>query len=117
MTRDRLAYILSIPAGLLLWSAAAYVSEKREPWDSDLYWTLFYPLAVLLSGIFGAIFGERPWRWALCVIFAQLAVMAASGPGSGSNLGLLPLGAMMLAILSVPAIGLALLAAKLRRRF
>lgn len=53
MTRDRLAYILSILAGLLPWSAAVYVSEKREPWDSDLYWTLFYPLAVLLSGTSG----------------------------------------------------------------
>ena len=112
MTRDRLATILSILAGLLLWSAAAHVSEKREPWDSELYWTLFYPLAVLLSGIFRAVFAQRPWRWALCVIFAQLAVMAASGSG----FGLLPLGAVMLAILSVPAVGAALLAARFFRR-
>lgn len=115
ITRDRLAGFLSILTGLLLWFAAAHFGGRREPWDSELYWTLFYPAAVLLSGIFGVLFPDRPWRWALCLIFSQLVVMAASGAGPGSNLGLLPLGAVMLAILSVPAIGAALLAAKFSR--
>lgn len=112
MTRDRLAYAFSILAGLLHWSAAAHFGQRREPWDSELYWTLFYPVAVLLCGILGVVFPDRPWRWALCLIFSQLVVMVASGSG----FGLLPLGAVMLAILSVPAIGAALLAARFSRR-
>ena len=112
MTRDSLAYTLAILTGLLLWSAASHFGQSREPWDSELYWTLFYPLAVLLSGIFGAAFPQRPWRWALCLIGSQLLVMAASG----ADLGLLPLGAVMLAILSLPALGAAWLGAKLSRR-
>ena len=111
MTRDTIAAGLSILGGLLLWFAAAHYGGRREPWDSELYWTAFYPAAVLLSGIFGLLFPQRPWRWALGVIFSQLVVMAASG----SDLGLLPLAAMMLAILSVPAVGAALLGAKLAR--
>lgn len=110
MTRDGLAYTLSITTGLLVWVAAAHIGQEREPWDSELYWTLFYPLAVLICGILGAVFPERPWRWAICVIFSQLLVMA------GAGLGLLPLGAVMLAILSVPAAGAAMLAGKLFRR-
>ncbi len=112
MNRDSFAYVLSILVGLVLWIATAQFVHKREPWDSDLYWTAAYPAAVLLSGLLAFAFPQRSWRWPLCLMFSQLAVMLANG----SDLGLLPLGIVVLAILAIPAIGLALLSARLRLR-
>ena len=112
MKHDTPAFALSILTGSLLWIATAQLAHTREPWDSDLYWTAAYPSAVLLSGLLAIAFPQRPWRWALCLMFSQLAVMLATGSG----LGLLPMGLVLLAILAIPAIGMALLAGRLRLR-
>lgn len=105
-------YALSLLAGLALWGATAAAEQKAEPWDAELFWTLSYPLSVLFAGLFGYAFPHRPWRWALVITFSQLLVML---PGA-SGIGLLPLGLFFLAILSLPAVGLALIAGWLGRR-
>jgi hypothetical protein len=107
------AFALSLFAGLLLWSLTAFLSHRREPWDAESYWTIAYPLATLLSAGMAALYPSRPWRWAATIIFSQLAVMLASG----SDFSLLPLGLVLLALLSLPAIAAALVAAWLRTEF
>jgi hypothetical protein len=106
-----LAHILSALAGLALWATTAAVTGKREPWDTDIYWTVSYPLAVIGSAVLGFLFPERPWRWAAMLMLMQFVVMVAMGSG----LGLLPLGLIVLAVLAAPAVLGAVLAAKLRR--
>ena len=54
----------------------------------------------------------RPWRWALVLVCSQMLVMMASGSG----LGLLPLGLVLLAILSLPAVAIARFGARMRLR-
>jgi hypothetical protein len=106
----RFAWLVTSISGLLFWSMAVVASGRREPWDSDAYWTLYLPLAVLLAFAFGMLFPDRAWRWALVVIFMQLPVMLAGGSG----MGLLPLGIVLLLILSLPAILAAMLGAGMR---
>ncbi len=106
------AYATAIAAGAILWTATAVLGGKREPWDVPSYWTIAYPIAIGLSGLLGYRFPLNPWRWAVLVVFMQLVVMIARGSG----FGLLPLGMILLGILSLPAIAVASWAAKLRLR-
>ena len=108
----RWAYGIAIVAGTILWFATSAMSGRREPWDSSLYWTVAYPIAIVLSGVLGYAFPQKPWRWAAVVIFSQLIVMIVGGSG----FGLLPLGVVLLTVLSLPAVGLASVGAWLRRR-
>ena len=110
-TPQKLPYGIAIVTGTILWFATSQVSGRRELWDSSVYWTVAYPLAIVLSGILGYLFPQRPWRCAVTVMFTQMIVMVVGGSG----FGLLPLGLLLLAILSLPAVALASLAAKLRR--
>ncbi len=115
-------YALSLAFGSALWVATALLSGRREPWDWSGYWTVSYPIAIAMAGVLGFVFPDRPWRWALAVMFPwrwALAVMFTQAIvmiAGGSGLGLLPLGLVLLAVLALPAIGLAQLAARLRRR-
>jgi hypothetical protein len=110
--RDSLfAYALSALAGLALWTVTAILAGKREPWDAGSYWTVSYPLAVIGSAVLGFVFPERPWRWAAILMLMQFVVMI----GAGSDLSLLPLGLMVLAVLTIPAVAAGILAAKFRR--
>jgi hypothetical protein len=62
------------------------------------------------SAILGFFFPQKPWRWAVSLMLMQLVVMIATG----SDLSLLPLGLVMLAVLSVPPALAGVLAGKLR---
>lgn len=108
----RLAYAIAMVAGTVLWVATSRISGKAEPWDSSIYWTVAYPVAIVLTGLLGYAFPQRPWRWAVTLMFMQAPVMVMGGSG----LGLLPLGAILLAVLTLPAVALARLAARLRLR-
>jgi hypothetical protein len=113
VTRDTaIALGFSFIGGLLLWTLTAFFGHRQEPWDAATYWTIAYPLAILLSAALAALYPARPWRWAVTVIFSQLLVMIAGG----SDFSLLPLGLVLLALLSLPAIAAATLAAWLRTR-
>jgi hypothetical protein len=102
--------ILSALSGLGLWALTAAATGKHEPWDASSYWIVSYPLAIIGSAILGFFFPQKPWRWAASLMLMQLVVMIATG----SDLSLLPLGLVMLAVLSVPPALAGMLAAKLR---
>ena len=108
--RESLAYALSIMTGIVLWTVTSMVTGKREPWDTSVYWTVSYPLAVAGSAMLAFLFPRRPWRWAAILMLMQFLVMTAMG----SDLGLLPLGLIVMAVLTVPPAAAAVLTAKLR---
>jgi len=105
------AYAIAAIAGMALWSATAILGGRAEPWDSGFYWTVSYPLALLASALLGYLYPRRPWRWALVLINSQLLIMIAAG----SDFSLLPLGLILLAVLSLPALALAGFGAQARR--
>jgi len=106
-------YALAMIAGALLWLVTSVVSGQGEAWDSSLYWTVAYPLAILFSGLLGYLAPRRPWRWALAVMLVQPVVMVLTSPASPS---MLPLGLVLFLILSLPAMAAALLGAFVRAR-
>jgi hypothetical protein len=114
MQKEPIRFLVVAAGGLALWQFANAVLGTREPWDSPAYLG-FYLGALGLSAGFGALYNERPWRWGLIVIFAQLPVMMlhkAVDP-------LLLVGFAFLAVSALPAIIAASLGSyfgKLRRR-
>ena len=57
------AYAFAAVAGALIWAGASVLSGRREAWDSSLYWTLGYPVAIASGGVIGYLATDRPWRW------------------------------------------------------
>ena len=106
-------YAIAAIAGVALWIGASVISGKREAWDAAIYWTAAYPIAVVVSGLLGFLFPQRPWRWALALFLFQFVGMAIRNGELG---GLWPLGLVMFAVLSIPGILLARLAAWLRAK-
>lgn len=112
MDRTGIAHGLALAAGLCIWTVTAMLGHRIEPWDDPAYWSVGYPAAVAVAGVLGFVFPERAWRWGAVVMFSQVIVMTARGAG----LSLLPMGLILLAILSLPPAGAAMLAARMRRR-
>lgn len=106
------AFAAAIAGGAILWLLTAGISGRTEAWDSPLYWTVTYPLAIGLAGGLGYLVPEKPWRWGLAVMLVQAVVLAIAASG----FGLLPLGLILFAVLALPAIGLALIMARVRLR-
>jgi hypothetical protein len=108
----RQAYVVATASGAILWLATTAVSGRREAWDSSLYWTVAYPAGVAVAGTLGYLAPDRPWRWALSIMLAQALTLAVAA----SSFGLLPLGLIVFAVLALPLMGVAALAARVRKR-
>lgn len=96
---------------LAFWSAASFVLNAPEPWDSEHYGTAFL-LALGLIALASFALPDEPWRWAIIFVAAQLPVMVVrseAGP-------LWAVGLMFLLAECIPAVVIALLAGWLRRR-
>lgn len=108
----RNAYVAAIVGGAIFWLATTAISGRHEAWDSSLYWTVAYPLSIIFGGGLGYWVPDRPWRWGLSVMLGQAVALAVTS----SSFGLLPLGLILFAVLALPAIGLARIAARIRMR-
>ena len=105
------AYVAASLLRAVLWITTAAWTGRREAWDSSLYWTAAYPVAFVVSAVLGYRVPRRPWRWAVTLMIAQAVTLAVST----ADVGLLPLGLIVFAILSVPLCAGAFLGAKLQR--
>jgi hypothetical protein len=106
------AYLAAAVGGALLWLAAALAGGKTEAWDSSLYWVVAYPAAIVLAAVLGYWAPHRAWRWGLTIMLVQAVVLTLSA----ADFTLLPLGLILFAILALPPIGAAGLAARISRR-
>jgi peptidoglycan/LPS O-acetylase OafA/YrhL len=106
------AYALSLGGGAILWISAAVLGGRTEAWDSPLYWSVAYPLGVVLAGALGYKFPEKAWRWAPAMMLAQACVLAVTA----ADFSLLPLGLILFGVLALPPMAVALAAARIRRR-
>ena len=105
-------YAIAIAAGAAIWLVVSLATGSREAWDAGIYWSVFYPLAIVVCGTLGHRFPERPWRWALALFFAQCLAMALRNGEIGN---LFPLGLFMFGVLSVPAVAAAKFGARLSK--
>jgi hypothetical protein len=106
-TADKYVFLpslfLAATAGLLLWLVAAEFGGRREAWDSPLYWSLAYPLALVVCGLLGYAFPARPALWAFVLFEAQFLGMCLRAGELG---GLWPLGMAAFALLALPGVAL-----------
>jgi hypothetical protein len=109
---NRWAAFLSLTIGVGGWLEVSALTGRREAWDSELYFSLFFPLLLLLSAILGWLAPDRAWRWGLWMAGGQFLAMFADNPGGN----LLPLGVITFGVLGgitgLPGV----LAARLRAR-
>jgi predicted cobalt transporter CbtA len=106
------AYLVAVIGGAALWLATAALSGRREAWDSSLYWSVAYPLAIASAGALGYLAPERPWRWGATLMLTQAVILAVMA----SSFGLLPLGLILFGVLAVPPAVLAAVGARIRHR-
>ena len=111
--KELLLLCAALVGGALLWLGTTAASGRREAWDSPLYWSAAYPLCIVLAALLAYVAPERPGRWAFAVMLVQPIAMVLQ---SGGDFGLLPLGLILFAILTLPVFGVAKVAASLRAR-
>ncbi|WP_196799751.1 hypothetical protein [Thioalkalivibrio sulfidiphilus] len=54
---ERKAYWICLIGGGMLWLLTALLSGRSEAWDSPYYWSLAYPMSILLAGIVANLAG------------------------------------------------------------
>ena len=92
--------------GGLYWQFVCQTDESIEPWDTEAYWSLWYPLSLALSAIAGFFFGKDGWLAGATMTFAQLPVILFNIDGLGP---FIILGFFILCILALPAAAISLL--------
>ena len=113
MTTAKYAYVAAGIAGVALWVATSHLTGRLEAWDAAEYWSLTYPLGIVVAGALAYVAPHTgAWRLGLVLMVAQavtLAVMARS-------FGLLPLGLVLFTILSIPPAAIATVASAVAQR-
>jgi hypothetical protein len=99
-------------AGAAVWIVLSKISHHREAWDSELYFIYGIPVICLVAAVLAYFEPNRPWRWAVTPFAAQAFWMFLT-QGLGN---MFPLGLIVFAIISIPALLAASLGAYLGRR-
>jgi hypothetical protein len=100
MKRDHVLYLLAVAGGAAIWIVIAQVSGRKEAWDSGLYFSVGIPAVCALAFVLALFQPTRIWRWGILPMAGQLVAMLLTAGGGN----LLPLGVILMGVLSVPAI-------------
>ncbi len=106
------ASAVTLKVGVVFWVLVAWRTPGGEPWDAAAFWTVVYPIALVIAAVLGACFPRRAWLWGLLLIALQVPVVAVTA-GVGP---LLLAGLVYALVLAVPAMAIAAAAGALRRR-
>jgi hypothetical protein len=107
--RSSVALALAAVAGVVVWFLATLAIPRKEPWDAGLYWALFCPLAVAASA---ALAYRNPYRPGLIALVAFEAQFLAMCVRNGELGNLWPMGMLLFAVIALPAVAAATLAAR-----
>jgi hypothetical protein len=102
------AVLPALAAGAALWIVGSALAGWREAWDGPAYFPWLYLAALVVAGLLARRYPAYPVRIGFAVFGGQLLVLFVSNPGGG----LLPLGVIMFAVLALPAVVVAKLAAR-----
>jgi len=113
MQTDRKKHLIAISiaifSGMFLWVVTAQLTGRNEAWDDPAYWSVSYPVAILICAGLGYLYPKHPWHWSLTLFAAQFVGMMISVAEIGN---LWPLGLILFALISLPAGAAAKLASR-----
>jgi len=105
-----LAVGLALLVGAAGWEVACRLSGQREAWDAPAYWRLAYPAFAVAALALAYAWPRSAWfTWAALAVGQALA-MFAKNPGGN----LLPLGVIVMLVLSAPLLIAGRFGARLR---
>ena len=107
--------VLVIATGVAVELGIEVMSGRREAWDSEFYWMIGLPAAMLMSLLVGFISERRDWLWAAAIVPSQVTTMMATSGDLLGGLGLWPLMVAFSSILSAPFVGASYVGSWLRR--
>ena len=107
----RITAALSILTGVALELGVALRSHRREAWDSEVFWVVGLPCALIACVAIGWGARGRDWRWTAAVVPAQVVTMMARNGDLGFNLW--PLVVAFSAVLSAPFVFAAFIGSRL----
>lgn len=99
-------FAISAIAGFAVCLAITVATEKKEAWDSSLYFAVGIPIMCLFAFALGYVFPAKAWRWAFGMAIGQSIAMVIGG----GSLSLWPLSIIAMTILSLPQLVAALVA-------
>lgn len=103
----RLLAILIVAA--FYWQFLCLLSGRNEPWDAPLYWTVAYPVSMLLAAMAGWVLKRKGWMAGFVVTLVQLPIMminAGTGP-------LWVVGLIYLCVMAIPVAAVSALAGRM----
>ena len=110
--KDNSPLWLAAGAGAVLWGAGTLMAGGREAWDTPMYLLMIYPLSLLVSGLLAHRHPDRATGIGFAVFGGQASVLFVLNP----NGGMLPLGLIMFALMALPAVFVARLVARRKRK-
>lgn len=113
MKRTAWLHFIAVLSGIAASIGVSQMTGRREAWDSEAYFVYVIPVSCVLAFVLACIEPQRAWRWGFLQFMGQLLALLFSA----ASFGLLPLGLIAFAVLSVPAILAAKAGAALRARF
>jgi hypothetical protein len=111
-TRDISPLWLAAGAGAALWIAGTLMAGGREAWDAPTYMLLIYPLSLVVAGLLAHRHPDQAAGIAFALFAGQMAVLFVLNPGGG----MLPLGVIVFFVMSLPAVLVATLVARRKRK-
>ena len=97
--RDHKLYAIAIGTGLLVWISLSMYSGRKEAWDTPEYFTIGFPIMCIVAGTLAAIEPDRPCRWGVSLLLAQI-IWCLLSQGTIGNLW--PIAILFQMILFVP---------------
>ena len=107
--RNAIAFAYAALAGVAVWLLASLTIPRREPWDAGIYWALFYPMAIVAAAYLAYRYPQHPGVIAIIVFEGQFLAMCVRNGELGN---LWPIGMLLFAVVALPAVAVAGLAAR-----
>ena len=91
--------LVPVALGAAIWLLSPFMTGRREAWDAP---GPYFPVGLLVAGaVAGALMPKRPWQAGGLIYLGQLAAILLMSRG---DLGLLPLGVVLLAVYTLLSI-------------
>ena len=76
MLNKRTTILLCVLVGVSLEVVIGNPSGRRESWDSNVYWSVGFPAALVAAVVIGVLARGSDWVWTLAIVPSQVVAMA-----------------------------------------